>query len=146
MGIDATDRWAIQDLMMQYVLANDTGDADGYVNVFAPDGVLVSSDGERCEGHAAIRAHGEAAMREPNKRGRQHHFQTVRIERAGDDLKVFSYWLVAYRETEGSPVRLRSMGATDDVMRRIGGEWKIAHRTISRWHGEVAPWHFPTTA
>ncbi len=131
---------------MQYVLANDTGDADGYVSVFAPDGVLVSSDGERCEGSAAIRAHGEAAMREANKRGRQHHFQTVRIERDGDDVKVLSYWVVAYRETGDSPVRLRSMGATDDVMRKIAGEWKIAHRTISRWHGEVAPWHFPTTA
>ena len=46
-GISADDRFAIQDLLMAYVYATDTGDAQGYADTFAPDGVLYTSKGDR---------------------------------------------------------------------------------------------------
>jgi uncharacterized protein (TIGR02246 family) len=141
-AIGAEDRWAIQDLMMQYVLGTDTGDVASYVDSFAPDAVLISSDDERVEGRAAIRAHIERELGKPNMRGRQHYFQPVKVARQGDTILVLSYWLVSRRAADAGPLDVRSMGCTDDVCAKVDGEWKIRERRIRRWSGESAPWLF----
>ena len=138
--IDANDRWEIQDAINRYTLATDTGDIDGFVDAFAPDGVLISSDDERIEGRAAIRAHIAHELAAPNMRGRQHYFSSVKWTREGDAVRVFSYWMVAHRAGASAKPDVRSMGSTDDVCRKVGGEWKIAQRTIRRWHADAAPW------
>ena len=51
-GVSAEDRCAIQDLLMAYVYATDTGDSKGYASTFAPDGVLLTSKGETITGRA----------------------------------------------------------------------------------------------
>jgi uncharacterized protein (TIGR02246 family) len=140
--ISAEDRWAIHDLMMQYVLGTDTGDVASYVDSFATDAVLISSDDARLEGHAAIRAHIEKEMSKPRQRGRQHYFQPVKVARAGDMVLVLSYWMVAHRGADAGPLDVRSMGSTDDVCVKVDGEWKIKERRIRRWSGDSAPWLF----
>ena len=138
--IAADDRWEIQDAINQYTLATDTGDIDLFVNAFAPDAVLVSSDDARIEGHAAIRKHIEHELSAPNMRGRQHHFSSVKWTREGDDVRVFSYWIVAFRDGKTNALSVRSMGSTDDLCSKTQEGWKIQQRTIRRWNSEIAPW------
>src|SRR5262245_13916388 len=54
-GVDLQDRLEINDLMMKYAWSFDTGDLDGIVAVFAPDGVIRSSQGERHQGSENVR-------------------------------------------------------------------------------------------
>src|ERR1700694_5204063 len=51
--LTADDRLGIMDLIARYAYTLDSGDLDGYVNNFAPDGVLF----ERHRGQAQIRAY-----------------------------------------------------------------------------------------
>ena len=49
--LSADDRLDIMDLIARYAYTLDSGDLDGYVNNFAPDGVLF----EQHQGQVAIR-------------------------------------------------------------------------------------------
>ena len=58
--LTADDRLDIMDLIARYAHTLDTGDLDGYVNNFAPDGVLF----EEHKGRDAIREYVAMLMRQ----------------------------------------------------------------------------------
>lgn len=138
--ITADDRFAVQDLLMTYVYAIDTGDAQGYADTFAVDGVLTTSEGERLEGYAAILEYARRIVPKPGGRGRQHHFQHIRFSGEGNGIRVFSFWLVAHRTSEPDATRVRSMGSCDDLCVKTAAGWRFAHRKIGRWTDMTAPW------
>ncbi len=47
MDVPVEDRLAINDLLMKYVWASDTGDVDAFVDTFLPDGLIGRPSGER---------------------------------------------------------------------------------------------------
>jgi len=138
--ICADDRFAIQDLLMSYVYAADTGDAQGYADTFAEKGVLLTSDGQRLDGYAAILAYARRILPPIGGRGRQHHFQTIRVAREREAIRVFSFWLVAQRTNEPDATRLRSQGVCDDLCVKTPQGWRFAERKIGRWTDTTAPW------
>jgi uncharacterized protein (TIGR02246 family) len=138
--IGAEDRFAIHDLLMEYVYASDTGDARGYANTFTPDGVLVTSDGERIAGTAAILAYAERTVPLAANRGRQHWFQQIRVAPEGAAIRVFSFWQVAQMTANPRACRVRSIGSCDDLCVRAGEGFRFAERRIGRWTDEAAPW------
>lgn len=139
-GISADDRFAIQDLLMAYVYATDTGDAHGYADTFAPDGVLYTSKGETIRGHEAIRAYSRKSSPEDGNRGRQHYFQTIRVGREGAGFRVLSFWHVVDMKADPRVARVRSMGTCDDlcIMTPLG--LRFAERRIGPWNDKDAPW------
>jgi uncharacterized protein (TIGR02246 family) len=138
--VSADDRFAVQDLLMAYVYASDTGNADAYAATFAPDGVLVTSDGERIVGHSAIRDHARHAFAAPGTRGRMHFFQQIRIAPEARGFRVLSFWQVVQVNGATRTGRVRSTGTCDDLCIRIGEDFRFAERTIGRWTDETAPW------
>jgi hypothetical protein len=58
--LSAEDRLDIMDLIARYAYWLDSGDLDGYVNNFAPDGVLF----EQLQGRGAIREYVAMLMRQ----------------------------------------------------------------------------------
>jgi uncharacterized protein (TIGR02246 family) len=121
----------------------DTGDADAYAQTFAPDGVLVDSDGHRHVGRAAIRAYAAASFATPGSRGRMHFFQEMTFRAEPPGVRVFSFWQVVQVAAATRTGRVRSTGTCDDLCVRSGEGWRFAERIIGRWNDETAPWRAP---
>ena len=138
--VTAQERFAIQDLLMAYVWATDTGDHAAYAATFTEDGTLMTSKGERITGHHAIEAYSRIASPEAGNRGRQHLFQTIRVHREGAGFRVFSFWQVADMKAEPRAARIRSMGSCDDLCVPTPDGLRFAERRIAPWNDRDAPW------
>lgn len=138
--VSAEERFAIQDLLMAYVYATDTGDSVGYANTFSIDGVLITSKGEHITGRDSIRAYSRKSSPEDSSRGRQHYFQTIRVSREGSFLRAYSFWHVVDMKTDPRVARVRSMGTCDDLCVMTDEGLRFAERRISPWNDRDAPW------
>lgn len=139
-SVSADDRFAIHDLLMSYVYATDTGDAQGYADTFARDGVLHTSKGETITGRAAIFDYARKTSPAPGNRGRQHYFQTIRVTSEGPGFRVFSFWHVVDMKAEPRVARVRSMGTCDDLCVMTDEGLRFAERRIGPWNDQTAPW------
>jgi hypothetical protein len=142
MGVPVEDRLAVNDLLMKYVWASDSGDIEAFVDTFLPEGSLGRTSGERYEGHPGIRRFAEQSISPPGTRGRMHFFQTISVEPEGDGYRVFSFWQVV-QVTAQNGGKVRSTGTTSDLCLRVGGDFRFKERIIGRWNDETAPWKFP---
>jgi uncharacterized protein (TIGR02246 family) len=142
MNVPVEDRLAIDDLLMKYVWASDTGDIAAFVDTFLPDGVLGRTSGIRYEGHAGIARFAEESIAPPGTRGRMHFFQTISIAPEGDGYRVLSFWQVV-QVTAVAGGRVRSTGTTSDLCVKADGGWRFRERIIGRWNDETAPWKYP---
>jgi len=141
MAVPVEVRLAINDLLMKYVWASDTGDIAAFVDTFLPDGMIGRTSGERYEGHAGIRRFAEQSIAPPGNRGRMHFFQTISVEPEQDFYRVFSFWQVV-QVTAAAGGRLRSTGTTSDLCVRTEGGFRFKQRIIGRWNDETAPWKY----
>lgn len=141
MNVPVEDRLAINDLLMKYVWASDTGDVAAFVETFLPDGLLGRTSGERYEGHAGIGRFAEESISPPGTRGRMHFFQTISVAPEGAGYRVFSFWQVVQVQA-GAGGRVRSTGTTSDLCLRIDGKWRFKERIIERWNDETAIWKY----
>jgi uncharacterized protein (TIGR02246 family) len=134
------DRVGVDDLLMAYVWAVDTGDIEAYVDTFARDATLVDSNGARHIGHAAIRAYAAGFFARPGGRGRAHFFQKLKIRAEPRGVCVLSFWQVVQGVATTGETRARSMGTCDDLCVKTADGWRFAERAIGRWNDETAPW------
>lgn len=140
MRVSIEDRIAIDDLFMDYVWASDTADVAAYVATFAPEGVLVDSNGGQHIGHDAIRAYARNFFALPGGRGRVHFFQKMRVTAEGSGIRVFSFWQVVQSFAATREGKLRSVGTCDDLCVKTPTGWRFAERVIGRWNDQTAPW------
>ncbi|HSV35826.1 MAG TPA: nuclear transport factor 2 family protein [Ramlibacter sp.] len=134
------DRFAIKDLLARYGWALDTGDVDGFVGCFAPDGVMIEEvfeDPDVWEGRDGIRRLAEHYRGIANFPGRQHFAANTLVTPTGEDrAHVRSFALVT--ECQGEPpYKLRFCGYYDDEIVRLDGQWYFAKRVVRLWDGEV---------
>ena len=145
-AISADDRFAINDLLMAYAKASDTGHIQGFVDVFAADGILYGSNGELYAGHDGIRRFATEQCSPVDTRGRMHFFQHMTITRDGERCRVFSFWMVVQSTVKDNTRRIRSTGSCDDLVEKgSDGRWLFRERRIARWNDETAPWHYPSS-
>lgn len=133
------DQLAIRDVIARYAWALDTGDVDGFVACFCPDGALVwdvFATPDRWEGHEALRHFASFFRDQPSSAGRQHHVSNIVIAPSGDGARARSYAAVALRQGDG-PHLLSVMGYYEDQFRRDNGEWRLAERVIRDWSGPI---------
>lgn len=123
---DLKDRIAIGDRLAAATQAGDARKADAYADCFTADGVLQLD--QAIEGREAIRRWMTAPSVIPPPKDKppgfvSHHLTTSKIELTGDGTaKGRTYWLVT------SPAGLDHNGYYDDLFRKEGGTWLIAHR------------------
>jgi SnoaL-like domain len=119
------DRFAILELMHNYILSIDTHDVDEFTANFTEDGVYESPFGV---------AHGSASIRDTIgywhssgiTKGKRHFIGAIRIlEVNGDTARVESNYWIAEAETIPGIV---ATGAYTDMLRKQDGMWKIANR------------------
>lgn len=137
--LSSADQLAIRDVIARYAWALDTGDSDGFVGCFWPDGALVwdaFERPERWEGEAALRHFADFFRSLPSSAGRQHHVSNIVIERCPGGARSRSYAAVALRQGDG-PHLLNVMGYYEDLFRREDRQWRLAERVIRDWSGPV---------
>jgi len=83
--ISLEDRQEMYDTLARYVWSMDTGDIEGVVATFTPDGVVKDVTGKRWDAaQGGARGFATHFLTRPNRRGGQHHVQHLFVEKAGD--------------------------------------------------------------
>jgi hypothetical protein len=135
------ERQAMYDTLARYVWCMDTGDIEGVVAVFTPDGVVKDVTGKRWDA-AAGGARGFAThfLTRPNRRGGQHHVQHLFVEPVdGSGFRITSYWVSIRWDTDGDQKAIRAMGSYVDTCVKVHGKWLIKEKIIDPWNSDTAP-------
>lgn len=135
MSLTAEDRAEIQNLAGRYSQALDDGDPDTWAEVWTADGVMEMVTQERRITGDSLRA--LAAARDDSTPQGRHMPSTFVIDGEGDEASMSSYVTVVRCD---DPARIVFQGRYVDKIRRVGGSWKLAHRTI------LTDWIEPATA
>jgi hypothetical protein len=135
------ERQAMYDTLARYVWCMDTGDIEGVVAVFTPDGVVKDVTGKRWDA-AAGGARGFAThfLTRPNRRGGQHHVQHLFVEPVdGSGFRITSYWVSIRWDTDRDQKAIRAMGSYVDTCVKVQGKWLIKEKIIDPWNSDTAP-------
>jgi hypothetical protein len=125
---DATDRIEITELLHRHQIYIDLADADGYAELYAPDGAYESPFGSAtgrtdiAKMFRNLRASGFTA----NKR---HFTGPIMIDVGQDQATALSYWWVADYAHEHTTVF--ATGTYEDELQKVDGVWTIARRVQS---------------
>jgi uncharacterized protein (TIGR02246 family) len=138
MPLPATDRQSVIELYARNAWAYDTGDVDGFVDTFTPDGVLDLA--QRHVGQTAIRTFTELAMQhDPWLPRSQQIISQVIIDGDGERVRVRAY----VTRTHRLPGRGRNncmvvwTGYTADTVVKLDGVWKFQEKVTRAWEGPV---------
>jgi hypothetical protein len=133
--LSAEDRLDLMDQVARYARTLDLGDLDGYVNNFAPDGVLF----EQHKGRDQIRAYLQLLFKQgragplPNGDVAYRHFVgSPTIHGEGDHATIHSYLLWLNMGTD-PPVSAAAEYLDECV--KLDGEWYFQSRSLKRLAG-----------
>lgn len=128
--LTSDDRVSITDLVARYARCLDSGDLDGYVANFAPDGVLFGAQ----VGHAQIRAYVAQIIeqRRTNPSRRMHFVGIPVIDGDAARASVHSYLLWIELGAE-SPISAAAEYV--DTVVKLDGRWVFQSRTLNRLAG-----------
>jgi hypothetical protein len=126
------DQLDIQSLYGLYNLASDAADVDAYVDCFTEQGEMLSPEvGIDVHGHAGLRAHKERDKANRGGRYRRHWNGNLVLELLEDGSVRGRCYLVAYNGTPGDLPEIADCGVYEDVLTKVGGDWKFARRTLT---------------
>lgn len=139
-GSQVADELAIRNLLAAVAQRSDSGELADYLDLYTddavwemPDNPQVGVGASRRAGRSAIAAGVEErrALGVQGPGSATIHVVTTSVVRFRDDDRadVSSYWLY-YADAATTPV-LRSLGQYEDVVRRTGAGWRLAHRRIT---------------
>ncbi len=139
--ISLEDRQDIYDTLARYVWSMDTGDIEGVVAIFTPDGVVKDVTGKRWDATAGgARGFATHFLTGLDRRGGQHHVQHLFIDAAdGGGYRITSYWVSIRWDTQGNKKSMRAMGSYVDTCVQVDGKWLIKEKIIDPWNSETAP-------
>ncbi len=138
--VSAEDRHEIHDLLGRYVWAVDTGDVDGIVSLFTPDGIVRYGDGEAYESRDGIRRFARLVTGNRGTRGRMHLNLPLFMVRLENGVTLRSYLCVVQWVAEPERKAIRTLSYSDDTCVRTGDGWRIKERVIWRWNDHLQPW------
>jgi ketosteroid isomerase-like protein len=130
--LTADQRLAVMDLIADYADKLESGDLDGYVENFTPDGVFEGRTG-RYEGHEAIRALVSHLFEigQDGPGGNRHILGLPRIAATAEGCTAQTYFVIPAGAGEDS-VLIRSIGQYTDRVVQHAGRWRFAHRYLDQ--------------
>jgi ketosteroid isomerase-like protein len=121
------DRTAIVELTAQYCHMARSGNVEGIVDLFCEDGIMESGD-TREQGHTNLLAVYREAFSGLRPMPCVHnHAITLDGDRATGCISV------EIRMVQGGEA-VTAAGHYDDEFRRVGSDWKFAHRNLTLYH------------
>jgi hypothetical protein len=131
-GMSAQDRLDVMELIARYAACIDSGDLDGYVANFVPDGVIEWRNGG-ARGHGEIRDWVGGLMRNGGigaDPARVRHFVGLpHITGDSDRCTARTYVIIFSLDTQGA-VALPSVGTYTDTIVRTEKGWLFEKRVI----------------
>jgi len=125
------DRMEIIDLYARYNHAADTGDVDGYVDLFTADGEF-SSPVRTAKGTAEIHAFialRSAALTAAPVRDEQHWNCNLVLDPVGEEVAGSIYMVGIGRDADTGSVRFNFFGRYfDRIVRGTDGRWRFSSR------------------
>jgi len=120
----------------------DTGDIEGVVATFTPDGVVKDVTGKRWDAAAGgLRGFASHFLTRPNRRGGQHHVQHLFVEPAdGGGYRVISYWVSIQWDAEGDRKFIRAMGSYETPASRWMANGSSRKRSLTPGTAPPLPW------
>lgn len=135
--LDIADRLDLVDLYARYALLFDTGDADGWADVFAPDGRFFIDGGPTLTGTEELsRFARRAFVRTP---GIRHLNSNVTVDGVGPAAARGSAYVVVVGTGDDGSLIVLTVGDYADDLVKLDGRWRIQTRTFSRWAKPQAP-------
>lgn len=135
----ARDRMAIEETLRRYVRALDDADIDGYLATLTDDAKFVSAEANH-SGKEAIRGYIEPVMKTRIERRERegaaamatHHVVTNQAFEFldADNVVHRAYWTFVTAQGAGKPLSVDLMGASEDYLTRVDGQWLIRERRI----------------
>jgi uncharacterized protein (TIGR02246 family) len=135
------DELAIMELFARYYRALDTGDTEGYLDLYTRDGEVVEESEARgievCKGREEIRKLVLKFHDRPDFPGHQHRYSNLIFNALGDGKwEVLSY-AMSTQFALGEPPVVTWCGHVRDVVAQEDGAWKFASKEILPWAGKV---------
>ena len=141
-NVGLQDRVDISDLLAKYVWAYDCRQYEEVGKVFLPDGILESPGRFRVKGRKEIvewlREHVESKH---STKVMQHVISHSRYFTVGDEIRVYSYWMVPAREDVSKPeCVIGNFGWSEDTVVKKEGAWLIKKRYFTTGVPKSFPW------
>jgi uncharacterized protein (TIGR02246 family) len=130
-GMSIEDRLDVTDLIARYAEFVDTADADGYANLFVPDGVVEHSTGS-VNGRTEIKAwvEGLEQMGRIGPQSQLKHFLGLPVIGGDSQRCTARTYVMIPRMMESGDISTRLMGAYRDDIVKQDGRWLIEKRVI----------------
>jgi uncharacterized protein (TIGR02246 family) len=137
----AKDRAQIEELMWRYARALDSGDAETYASLYAPDGQF-SAGANATKGREALKKmiagtgqrQGGAPPTAETRRPPMYHMtanEQVRFVDK-DHARIDAYYITMVAAAgEGTPARVAGVGRSIDDLVRLNGQWLIQSRNVA---------------
>jgi hypothetical protein len=130
--MSAEDRVAVMELIARYAKCIDSGDLDGYVANFTPDGVI-EWDGGSAVGREAIRewvgrlmARGGIGATPAQVR----HFVGLPYITGGSERCSASTYVIIFALVSAGAVAVPSVGSYADTIVKVDGRWLFEKRVM----------------
>jgi hypothetical protein len=123
--LQVSDLIEVEQLIREFNLRFDAGDAVGFADLFTEDGVLEAGSG-RCATHAELRAKIiDSTSRPPHR-----HFTTNTVIRPvpGDPSHAYATSTWIYMEQREGRIETRGFGTYTDELVKRDGRWLFQHR------------------
>jgi hypothetical protein len=137
MELTADDRLAIQELCARACHTIDSGDPDGYAELFRPDGVF-QRQASAAGGGAIIFRHegrdqlkGFARQVTGWRKGLARHWTAnIAISPAPEGARADSYTMLVINDPEANQVGIGIAGRYRDVFEKTARGWRFVSRTV----------------
>ena len=137
------ERLDIQELFAKYCWTLNTGDEQGYLDLFAPDGWVDHKPQGKCQGPEAMRKLLQQIWYGMpfSYLGRQHLPNNFIMVREEGGVRVKAYWTINRLEQHMNNFHLFILGDWNALcVKDADDEWKFAELTATHWYRETAPW------
>lgn len=125
----AEDRLAIIQLISEYNVHEDTGDADAWAALFTVDGTFLRSGKPPISGRDDLRAFARHRWQtDMTVRNRTHWFSNPLIKPSSMGALAETYQMTIDRNGEG--YRIKGISGKSDDLRREDGKWRFYCRKI----------------
>jgi hypothetical protein len=121
------DRFELHELCARYAHAFDSGDAETWSALFAPDGRFVLPDGTPISGRGPLREF--VLTRTAETPGMRHLISNILVEESGSGARGVAYFY-ALRFGDDGQLRLRNIGRYMDEYVRDDGRWLFGSRQV----------------
>jgi uncharacterized protein (TIGR02246 family) len=128
--LTAEDRFEISEIFAKWARYEDSGNSEGWANLFTRDGSYVSAQGKLAQGYDQLVKKSKERWSKPESRLAIHWFGDPVIHACAEGAEASHYGMIIHKTSDGYEMHDPSIRSY--VLHKEDGRWKIARRGIQR--------------